>query len=127
MAQEAAAAAAAADAADARQQARDTLRQAKAAHADARIKVESAFKGRKTLTEEVNAARSAMEALGEEKADLADGQSTLAEYSKTAFWSGNAALPYGCQKCGWVSPRQRTLQLELFRNSTLTCEILYPN
>lgn len=119
-AQEAAAAAAAADAAAARQQSRETVRQAKAAHADARIKVESAFKGRKALSEEVNAARRAMKALEEEKADLEAGQSTLAEYSKTAFWSGNAALPYGCQKCGWVSPHQRTLQRILFCNAALT-------
>lgn len=104
--QEAAAAAAAADAARAKQQMRETVTKAQAAHADARIKLESAFKGRKALTEEVNAARRSMHALGQEKADLEAGQSTLAEYSKTAFWSGNAALPYGCQKCGWVSPHQ---------------------
>ena len=122
--QEAAAAAAAAEAAAAKQQSQEVVRQAKAAHADARLKVESAFKGRKALTEELNAARRAMEALAEEKADLEAGQSTLAEYSKTAFWSGNAALPYGCQKSGWVSPRQRTLRLFLLYSSAATCDSL---
>ena len=101
-AQEAAAAAAAAEAAAAKQQTRETVRQAKAAFVDAQIKAESAFKGRKALTEEVNAARRAAKELAQEKADLETSQGTLAEYSKTAFWSGNATLPYGCQKCGWV-------------------------
>lgn len=81
---------------------REITRQAKAAVEDGRVKVESAALGREALLQEQVLARMQLDAVATERSELAASAHDLVHYAMTAFWAGNATLPYGAQISGWL-------------------------